>query len=291
MRSYLTDDSTLDDDGWDEDDGLLEDWDEEDSYSFDESEFLEDFDYYPIIREGLDERFEEAARLVVLTQRGSTSDLQRRLGMGYAKAGRIMDQLEAAGIVGQQVGSGLREVLVNDLDELESVLSTLIPGYQRSPRTPVMSAIPTNSAKTSSPGSLVSDVDSQSYAKCNNHKINNDKPSSGRPEYSESVKAMNGCLGYCLKVIICVYAIIIILALAPFAAILLLAWWIIAWILGLIYPGKEFFPIKQIYHSVSDWCERKLGHSLGDIALWSLLTVVGVSILNGIGNLFSGKKE
>ena len=44
----------------------------------------------------LDERFEEAARMVVANQRGSTSDLQRRLGMGYAKVGRVMDQLEAA---------------------------------------------------------------------------------------------------------------------------------------------------------------------------------------------------
>ena len=52
----------------------------------------------------LDERFEEAARTVVLNQRGSTSDLQRKLGMGYAKAGRVMDQLEAAGIVGPQNG-------------------------------------------------------------------------------------------------------------------------------------------------------------------------------------------
>ena len=70
----------------------------------------------------LDERFEEAARTIVLNQRGSTSDLQRKLGMGYAKAGRVMDQLEAAGIVGPQNGSKPREVLVKDLAELEEVL-------------------------------------------------------------------------------------------------------------------------------------------------------------------------
>ena len=70
----------------------------------------------------LDERFEEAARMVVMTQKGSTSDIQRRLGMGYAKAGRVMDQLEAAGIVGPQEGSKPRQVLVSDFNELDTIL-------------------------------------------------------------------------------------------------------------------------------------------------------------------------
>ena len=71
----------------------------------------------------LDERFEEAAKLVVMSQRGSTSDLQRRLGMGYAKAGRVMDQLEASGIVGPQEGSKPRQVLVSSLDELDQIIA------------------------------------------------------------------------------------------------------------------------------------------------------------------------
>lgn len=70
----------------------------------------------------LDDRFVEAARSVVLTQKGSTSDIQRKLGMGYAKAGRIMDQLEAAGIVGPQEGSKPRQVLIPDLDSLQEIL-------------------------------------------------------------------------------------------------------------------------------------------------------------------------
>ena len=76
----------------------------------------------------LDERFAQAARLVVSTQKGSTSDLQRKLGMGYAKAGRVMDQLEAAGIVGPQEGSKPRQVLLSSLDELEPLLESVMKG-------------------------------------------------------------------------------------------------------------------------------------------------------------------
>ncbi|MBR5699646.1 MAG: DNA translocase FtsK [Bacteroidales bacterium] len=71
----------------------------------------------------IDDHFEDAARLIVQNQRGSTSDLQRRLGMGYARAGKVMDQLEAAGIVGPQNGSKPREVLVKDFRELDEILS------------------------------------------------------------------------------------------------------------------------------------------------------------------------
>ena len=76
--------------------------------------------------QNLDSMFEEAARMIVTSQRGSTSDLQRRLGMGYARAGRVMDQLEAAGIVGPQEGSKPRQVLVSTFNELEEILSAFI---------------------------------------------------------------------------------------------------------------------------------------------------------------------
>lgn len=74
----------------------------------------------------LDANFEDAARMVVTYQKGSTSDLQRRLGMGYARAGKVMDQLEAAGIVGPQEGSKPRQVLVGSLDELQPILDSFL---------------------------------------------------------------------------------------------------------------------------------------------------------------------
>lgn len=69
-----------------------------------------------------DDLFEECARLVVQTQSGSTSALQRKLNLGYNRAGRIMDQIEAAGIVGPAVGSKPREVYVKTEAELEAYL-------------------------------------------------------------------------------------------------------------------------------------------------------------------------
>ena len=74
----------------------------------------------------IDDRFEEAARMVVMTQKGSTSDLQRKLGMGYSRAGKVMDQLEASGIVGPQEGSKPRQVLVQDLESLEKILKAYL---------------------------------------------------------------------------------------------------------------------------------------------------------------------
>ena len=70
----------------------------------------------------IDSRFEEAARLVVETQKASTSYLQTTLGMGFAKAARVMSQLEAAGIVGHADGAKPRDILVKDYAELEPIL-------------------------------------------------------------------------------------------------------------------------------------------------------------------------
>ena len=76
----------------------------------------------------LDDRdvlFEDAARVIVQNQSGSTSMIQRKLKLGYNRAGRIIDQLEAAGIVGQFEGSKAREVLIKDMVYLEQFLEEL----------------------------------------------------------------------------------------------------------------------------------------------------------------------
>jgi len=72
-----------------------------------------------------DENFEDAARLIVTHQQGSTSLIQRKMKLGYNRAGRIMDQLEMCSIVGPSRGSKAREVYMTDLMELENFLSTL----------------------------------------------------------------------------------------------------------------------------------------------------------------------
>ena len=75
--------------------------------------------------EDKDAMFDEAALVLVQHQSGSTSLIQRKLRLGYNRAGRIIDQLEAAGIVGPFEGSKARKVLVRDEMELEELLKKL----------------------------------------------------------------------------------------------------------------------------------------------------------------------
>jgi S-DNA-T family DNA segregation ATPase FtsK/SpoIIIE len=73
----------------------------------------------------VDQMFEQCARLVVTSGSGSTSMLQRRFNLGYNRAGRIMDQLEAAGIVGASTGGKPRELMVHTEHELEEILKVI----------------------------------------------------------------------------------------------------------------------------------------------------------------------
>jgi DNA segregation ATPase FtsK/SpoIIIE, S-DNA-T family len=79
-----------------------------------------------------DALFEDAARLIVLHQQGSTSLIQRKLKLGYNRAGRLIDQLEAAGIVGAFEGSKAREVLIKDEMSLEQLLNDLKAKHSQS---------------------------------------------------------------------------------------------------------------------------------------------------------------
>ena len=72
-----------------------------------------------------DSLFEDAARLIVASQIGSTSLLQRRMKLGYNRAGRLMDQLEAAGVVGMNQGSKARDVLIKTESDLQMIFDTL----------------------------------------------------------------------------------------------------------------------------------------------------------------------
>ena len=74
----------------------------------------------------LDPLFEEAARAIVVSQQGSTSMIQRRLSIGYNRAGRLMDQMEKAGIVGAAKGSKPREVLISDEVSLDNMLTIYV---------------------------------------------------------------------------------------------------------------------------------------------------------------------
>jgi len=91
-------------------------------YYGDEEGGQESKDFDPNDRDPL---FDEAARLIVMHQQGSTSLIQRRLKLGYNRAGRLIDQLESAGIVGHFEGSKAREVLIKDESSLEQLLRSL----------------------------------------------------------------------------------------------------------------------------------------------------------------------
>jgi S-DNA-T family DNA segregation ATPase FtsK/SpoIIIE len=89
---------------------------------FADEQDVKEVDFDPAMR---DELFEDAARIIVATQQGSTSLLQRKLKLGYNRAGRIIDQLEAAGVVGPFEGSKAREVRIANEMALEQFLRDL----------------------------------------------------------------------------------------------------------------------------------------------------------------------
>ena len=89
--------------------------------------YFDEEDYYDndVDMNHLDPLFEDAARLIVLGQEGSTSLIQRKFAIGYNRAGRLMDQLEKAGVVGTAMGSKPREVMIQDEVSLENLFLSL----------------------------------------------------------------------------------------------------------------------------------------------------------------------
>jgi hypothetical protein len=89
--------------------------------------FFDDYFQIPNLID-IDPLFDESARLIVIHQQGSTSLIQRKFTIGYNRAGRLMDQLEAAGIVGPTEGSKARQVLIQDEYHLEKLLNSIKDG-------------------------------------------------------------------------------------------------------------------------------------------------------------------
>lgn len=231
----------------------------------------------------IDPRFEEAARLIVCLQRASTSDLQRRLGMGYAKAGRVMNQMEAAGIVSPQERSRPRQVLIRDFHELDIILGLYLPDYQEGSVLSPQSVLDETYLKTESYPlkPLENDYGQTPVIRTNNTQDSNKEFSEQPDECSDSVKAPNGCLVAFGEAISYFFIILLLLLLAPVIILGLLIWWIIAWILGLMFPGKEFFPIKKVWGSVSGWAKQNMGIDLGAAALGAGIVLLITALFGG----------
>lgn len=97
---------------------------------------------------------------------------------------------------------------------------------------------------------------------------------------------MNGCLFGCFKLFTQLILCLFLFALAPYAIILMLIWWPIALILGLVFPGHDFFPIKRIWTGFKEWMHNHLDMDVESILLFTVLFLVAGSIIGGLVNLF-----
>jgi nitrate reductase NapE component len=109
-------------------------------------------------------------------------------------------------------------------------------------------------------------------------------------EYAESVQAMNGCLRTVGEIIVYTYFILLAMCLAPLIIVVLGAWWFVAWILGLIFPGKEFFPIRKVWKKSREWAHDKLHIDLEKVLGGAVLAFLLATVIDAIGKLFSSKR-
>ena len=109
-------------------------------------------------------------------------------------------------------------------------------------------------------------------------------------KYSDSVNEMNGCLLGCLDIFGDACLILLVVLVGPYIGLLSLCWWVVAWILGLIFPGKEFFPIKKMWARASAWFKRHTGKDIEGVVFLSAIVILLSAGISWIIGLFTGRK-
>ncbi len=217
-----------------------------------------------------DSLFDEAARLVVRYQQASTSFLQRKLNISYNRASRILDQLVVAGFIAPQQRLGSRKVLIVKLDETKEDNVAQCPG-QRSYETGIERR---NEQRSEENPSSIAFPQKNPRA-------------SDKPQYADSVNAMNGCFKWVINVFVYSFLIVLTMCLSPLIIFVLLIWWIVAWVLGLLYPGKEFMPLGKVWNSSKQWTYEKLGIDLEQVLGGAVLAMIFSAIIGLLTNIFS----
>lgn len=101
---------------------------------------------------------------------------------------------------------------------------------------------------------------------------------------------MNGCLLGILEIFGDVIFFLLVLSLAPYVAFLLLCWWFVAWILGLIFPGKEFFPAQKMWARLSAWFKRRTGKDLPEVLFFSAVFIILGAAISWMAGLLFGRR-
>ena len=214
----------------------------------------------------LDPIFEDAVEFAILNQSITSDDLRTKFGLGITRAEIVLGQLEDAEIIEKADEQGRHKSSFSSVEDLES----MIGGPLRNEET-----------------MDYEEEDWDDYTEETDTEVTEKTTKSSDTQYSDSVNTMNGCLGAVGQVFVYTMVILLLLCTAPAIIIILLFWWIIAWILGLMFPGKEFFPIKKIWDSASRWAKEKLIVDLGSAAVAAGI----IMLLTAIFGVGSSKKD
>ena len=217
----------------------------------------------------MDPLFEAAAQFAVDSGTFSMPDLRDILRVGAGRAELLISQLCSAGIIGPADGELSYIALIHGLEDVGLTYD----------------------------GDLYADEDDY-----DDEELELTQPpcnSSDKVATKESIDAghgsgnntATGCLGYCLDVFSYTMLILMLILLAPAIIFGVLVWWIVALILGLFFPGKDFFPVKKVWKSVSAWFEKHLGVDLEFAAISAVFVVLAASLIDGISSLFGGSSK